>query len=275
MGSAVSRARRYQYLLGDTPRERARLAFQAKLWDPVSHQLFDRLGVRRGWKVLEVGPGQGSLHLELRALVKGPVDVVERSPVFAARLARLCRRDGFGPDRVWEMDFIDAPLPRATYDLIFVRWVFLFLPNPEAHLKKLARALKPGGVLAIQDYHRETLAMVPRPEEWTRFALADLAFFASQGGYASIGGYLPQMYRRAGLDVEDVVLTVKSGRPGSAVWTWLSSYFLGVLDRYAKFAPFTRRDAQRLRRHWLAASREKTSLLIGPAMLDVVGRKRR
>ena len=275
MGSAVSRAKRYQYLLGDTPRERARLAFQAKLWDPVSHQLFDRLGIQRGWKVLEVGPGQGSLHLELRARVKGPVDIVERSPVFAARLARLCRRDGFGPDRVWEMDLIDAPLPRATYDLIFVRWVFLFLPNPDAHVKKLAHALKPGGLLAIQDYHRETLAMVPRPEEWTRFALADLAFFASQGGYASIGGYLPQMYRRAGLDVEDVVLTVKSGRPGSAVWTWLSSYFLGVLDRYAKFAPFTRRDAQRLRTHWLAASREKTSLLIGPALLDVVGKKRR
>jgi SAM-dependent methyltransferase len=271
----VKRSRRYTYLLGDTPRERARLAFQAKLWDPVSHALFDRIGVRRGWKVLEVGPGQGSLHLELRKRVKGPVDVVERSPVFARRLARLCRRDGFGPDRMWQVDLIDTPLPRATYDLIFIRWVFLFLPNPEAHVKKLARALKPGGILAIQDYHRETLAMVPRPEEWTRFVLADLAFFASQGGHASIGGYLPEMYRRAGLTVEDVGLTAKSGRPGSAVWTWLSTYFLGVLDRYTNFAPFTKRDAARLRRQWLAASRQKTSLLIGPALLDIVGRKPR
>jgi SAM-dependent methyltransferase len=271
--SRSQRSRRYKYLLGDTPRERARLAFQAKLWDPVSHALFDRLGVRRGWKVLEVGPGQGSLHLELRRRIQAPVDVVERSPVFAARLARLCRRDGFGPDRVWQMDLIDAPLPRAEYDLIFVRWVFLFLPDPEAHVKKLVRALKPGGMLAIQDYYRETLSMVPRPEEWTRFILADLAFFASQGGYASIGGYLPQMYRRAGLTVEDINVTVKSGRPGSAVWTWLSTYFLGVLDRYAKFPPFTTPDAKRLRRHWLAAGRERTSLLIAPALLDVVGKK--
>ncbi len=95
--SRARRSRRYKYLLGDTPRERARLAFQAKLWDPVSHALFDRIGVGRGWKVLEVGPGQGSLHLELRRRVHAPVDVVERSPVFAARLARLCRRDGLGP----------------------------------------------------------------------------------------------------------------------------------------------------------------------------------
>lgn len=271
--SRSHRSRRFQYLLGDTPRERARLAFQAKLWDPVSHALFDRIGVGRGWKVLEVGPGQGSLHLELRRRVHAPVDVVERSPVFAARLARLCRRDGLGPDRVWQMDLIDAPLPRTEYDLIFVRWVFLFLPDPEAHVKKLVRALKPGGILAIQDYYRETLSLVPRPEEWTRFILADLAFFASQGGYASIGGYLPQMYRRAGLKVEDINVTVKSGRPGSAVWTWLSTYFLGVLDRYAKFPPFTTGDAKRLRGHWLAASREPTSLLIAPALLDVVGRK--
>ena len=180
--SRAHRSRRYKYLLGDTPRERARLAFQAKLWDPVSSALFDRIGVRRGWKVLEVGPGQGSLHLELRRRVRAPVDVVERSAVFAERLARLCRRDGFGPDRVWKMDLIDAPLPKAEVRSDLRALGVPVLPDPEAHVKKLARALKPGGTLAIQDYYRETLSMVPRPEEWTRFVLADLAFFASQGG---------------------------------------------------------------------------------------------
>src|SRR5688572_27318770 len=120
--------RSYKYLLGDTRREASRLRFQARLWDPVSLDLFDRIGVRRGWKVLEVGPGEGSLHLELRRRVGGPVDVVERSPVFTARLERACRRDGLGTGRVWQTDLIKAPLPRETYDLIFVRWVFLFLP---------------------------------------------------------------------------------------------------------------------------------------------------
>jgi ubiquinone/menaquinone biosynthesis C-methylase UbiE len=271
----MAAARRYKYLLGDTRREASRLRFQARLWDPVSRDLFDRIGVRRGWKVLEVGPGQGSLLLELRRRAGGPVDVVERSPVFAARLTRACRRDGLGAGRLWQGDLVEAALPREAYDLIFVRWVFLFLPNPDTHIRQLARALKPGGLLAIQDYHRETLAMVPRPAEWTRFVQADLAFFASQGGDASIGGRLPLMYRRAGLEIDDIRVTIKSGRPGSAVWHWLSTYFLGVLDRYAKSPPFTARDARRLRRHWVAASREKTSLLIGPALLDVVGRKPR
>jgi SAM-dependent methyltransferase len=272
-GETVSRSRRYRYLLGDNRREAARLRGQAKLWDPVSHGLFDRIGVKPGWTVLEIGPGQGSLHLELRRRVRGPVDAVERSPVFATALAQACRRDGWGTGKTWLSNLIDAPLPPASYDLIFARWVFLFVPDPDAHIRKLARALKPGGTLAIQDYHRETMAMAPRPPEWNRFISADLAFFASQGGDASIGGRLPAMYRKAGLKVRDITVTIKSGHPGSAVWRWLSTYFLGILDRYTRFPPFTRGDAVRLRRQWVDAGRDRTSVLIGPALLDVVGQK--
>jgi SAM-dependent methyltransferase len=263
---------RRRYLLGDTAREAARLRAQARLWDPVSLALFDRIGVRRGWRVLEIGPGQGSLHLALRRRVAGPVDAVERSAAFASRLEALTRRDRLGPGRIWQTTLLDAPLPRLHYDLIFARWVFLFLPDPIAHLRKLRRALKPGGLVALQDYHRETLALVPRPAEWYDFLAADRAFFASTGGDVSIGGRLPDLYRQAGLRTIDTRVTIKTGRPGSAVWRWLTTYFMGVMDEMASFPPFSPKSAMRLRRHWRAASRRSTSLLISPAVLDVVGR---
>src|SRR5438270_4919619 len=139
-------ARSYRYLLGDSGGEAARLRAQARLWDPVSHALFDRLGVKKGWRVLEVGPGQGSLHLELRRRVRGPIDAVERSPVFAQHLSRVTARDGLGSGRIWICDLDDADLPRGRYDLIFARWVFLFLPDPARHVRLLADALAPGGV---------------------------------------------------------------------------------------------------------------------------------
>jgi len=198
--------RRYQYLLGDASWERARLRAQAALWDPVSHALFDRLRIRPGWRVLEIGPGSGSLHLELRRRVRRSVDAVEQSGVFASRLAARIRRDGFGAGRVWRSELSATALPPNHYDLIFARWVFLFLPEPEARVRQLVAALKPGGRLVLQDYHRETFGLVPRPPEWRRFMEADMAFFASQGGDASIGSRLPAIFRRAGLALADDVL---------------------------------------------------------------------
>src|SRR5580765_5144824 len=110
---------RYRYLLGDSRRETLRLQRQARLWDPTAHALFDRLNVKRGWSVLEIGPGQGSLHMELRRRVRAPVDIVERSISFSDSLRRRCRSDGFGAGAVWKCDLIDAALPRNAYDLIF------------------------------------------------------------------------------------------------------------------------------------------------------------
>ncbi len=267
--------RSYRYLLGDTRTEAARLRAQARLWDPVTFALFDRVGIEPGSKVLEIGPGQGSLHLELRRRVRGPVDAIEPSAAFRARLHTLARRDGLGEGRVWDTVLADSRLPRNHYDLIFARWVFLFLPDPGAHVRKLATALAPGGVLAIQDYCRETFLMVPTPPEWRAFVAADEAFFETQGGDASIAGRLPTLFRAAGLDVVGLTPTIKTGHPGSPTWTWLTTYFLGVMDQLGRLPPFSPVQAKRLRRQWIAASREKTPVMIAPALIDVVGRKPR
>jgi hypothetical protein len=49
---------------------------------------------------------------------------------------------------------------------------------------------------------------------------------------------------------------------------------MGVMSQLAKYPPFTQAQADRLRRNWLRAATHPTSLLIGPTVVDVVGRKR-
>lgn len=277
----AQRKRQFEYVLGDTARESARLRAQARLWDPVSHAFFDRIGVRRGWRVLEVGPGQGSLHMDLRRRVGGTVDAVERSASFADRLERLVRRDGLGPSRIFFSDLMDADLPAGHYDLIFARWVFLFLPDPAAHVKRLAHALKPGGILAIQDYHRDTFMVVPKPTDWDDFITADRALFASQGGNVSIGVHLPAMMTAAGLRVTGIEQTTKDGHPGSPTWNWVTNYMVSVAERLVaadrkvrrSTASFSRARAARLKREWLAAGENPASLLIAPCVLDITARK--
>jgi SAM-dependent methyltransferase len=267
------RPRPYRYLLGDSATESARLRAQARLWDPTAHALFDRLRIRPGWRVLEIGPGNGSLHRELRRRVGGPLDVVEPSRVFAGRIAALARRDRLGAGRVWTSTLAEALLPSSTYDLIFARGVFRVMPDPGARIRQLAAALRPGGLVAIEDYERNTLRMLPTPPAWDRFLAADHAFFASQGGHASIAGLLPGYCEQAGLSVVEMTPTVKAGHPGSPVWRWLSAYFLGVMDQLGGRAGFSEADAARLGRFWRAAAASPASLLIGPTVVDVVGRK--
>ena len=55
----------------------------------------------------------------------------------------------------------------------------------------------------------------------------------------------------------------------------MTTYFMGVMDRYAGAGSFTRAKAASLKRQWRAAERDATSFMISPAVLDVVGRKPR
>jgi len=70
------------------------------------------------------------------------------------------------------------------------------------------------------------------------------------------------------------VPTTRMGHPGSPTWKWMTEYFLGVMGRYGELPPFTPAAARSLRARWLAAQRYATSFVIGPTVLDVVGRKR-
>ena len=161
-----------------------------------------------------------------------------------------------------------------TYDLIYARWVFCFLPDPELHIRELAEALKPGGLLAIQDYaHRESFALFPRPAEWVDFLVADRAMFGAYGGDISIGGQLPMLYRRAGLELVDVALTLMSGASGSPVWEWLFSYFGSVRERIGSTPPMDAAKAVGLWHAWCAAAADRHAFVVAPTVVDVVGRK--
>lgn len=264
----------FEYLLGDSNKESRRLQRQSKLWDPVAFKLFDRLEIRKNWQILEIGPGQGSIHLELRRrAMHGRVDAVERSEIFADHLKRTCVRQKLTNGTIYHSDLYDVQLKSNAYDLVFVRWVFLFLPDPQKALKKIHKLLKPGGLIAIQDYHRETLAMIPAVSEWPAFLAADRAFFASNGGNASIGSDLPNILTRSGFKMVELEAHTKMGHPGSLEWNWLTDYFLDVMPRYAKFRPFSDMKAKSLTRKWNLASRQKHPLLIGPTVLDIVAKK--
>lgn len=101
-------------------------------------------GVHRGSRVLEVGCGTGKLTVALaeRSL---QIDAVDPGPKLMA-IARARVRDA--PVRFHLTRFEDVELPARTFEAVFSATAFHWV-DPDLSWSKVARLLRPGGVLAL------------------------------------------------------------------------------------------------------------------------------
>lgn len=116
--------------------------------DPVSLARLHECGVRSGWKCLEIGGGAGSVARWLSDRVGKHGRVV----VWDTDTRWLTWLEGCGNVLVQQRDVVSEPLPEAEYDLIHARLVLILLPERRKVLGQLVRALKPGGVLLLEDF---------------------------------------------------------------------------------------------------------------------------
>jgi SAM-dependent methyltransferase len=127
-------------------KETERLVTNESIWDPGTFERFDRIGVARGWHCLEVGAGSGSAARWLAERV-GPGGRVLATDLETARLRAI---GGQGVE-VLRHDIREEDLPPDSFDLIHSRMVVQHLPNKDEVVARLVAALKPGGVLFLED----------------------------------------------------------------------------------------------------------------------------
>ena len=78
---------------------------------------------------------------------------------------------------------------------------------------RFARALRPGGVLAVQDYNHEGVSLFPASAGFLAVIEATRRLYASRGGDTWIAGRLPRLYADAGLELCDLRPNVPSNAP--------------------------------------------------------------
>jgi SAM-dependent methyltransferase len=125
---------------------RDRLELLEACFDPLTQRHFDALGVGAGWHCLEVGAGAGSAARMLSDRV-GPDGYVLAVDLELALLAGQA-----GPNlEVRRHDVVTDPLPEAAFDLIHTRAVLMHIPQRDEVITSLVRALRPGGVLLLEE----------------------------------------------------------------------------------------------------------------------------
>ncbi|MFI6348203.1 class I SAM-dependent methyltransferase [Streptomyces sp. NPDC050560] len=199
----------------DTEHGRDRQHWSAAANDPVTLPRLAALGVGPGWHCLEIGAGGGSVSRWLagRVLPGGSVLASDRDP------SALRPEPGL---RVAALDVTVDPLPEAVYDLIVARLVLQHLPTRETVLGRLVRALRPGGVLHVDEFDAsyEPPLLTPGPEAeelYLRFLAAKGAAMRAAGGDPHWGRKAPAALRAAGLvdlDVHIRVAVRHAGEPG-------------------------------------------------------------
>lgn len=140
------------YVLGHSDDELGRLKRQANFIDPPTRQFFREAGIEPGMRVLDVGSGAGHTAFVVAGLVGPMGDVVgtDRSPdaVKAAQTnaeVRALRNVSFYHGNPAEMTF------EHPFDAVIGRYVLLYNLDQPAMLRRLAKHLKPGGLIVFQE----------------------------------------------------------------------------------------------------------------------------
>jgi SAM-dependent methyltransferase len=147
----------YEYTLDNSAVQAGdRFTALAELFDPGTIYHLERCGVGRGWHCLEIGGGGGSIAhwLSERVGSAGRVVVTDINTRFLDQLRR--------PNlEVLMHNIVSDPLPEAAFDLVHARLVLMHLPERDAVLARILRALKPGGWLVDEEF--DVFSVRPEP----------------------------------------------------------------------------------------------------------------
>lgn len=203
------------YVFANTKATAARrLALLTEIFDPITQSCLSRIGIAPGWSCWEVGAGSGTIASWLLSCVgsSGRVLATDLEPRFLATL----RHPNLS---VLRHDVVrDAP-PAESFDLVHARLLLCHLPEREAVLDQLIRALKPGGWLVVEDFDSLSLPgdSGVNPSETPLKATAALREFMALKGvdlrFARLLSAKLRTRRLEGVGAEGTVFMVHEGSP--------------------------------------------------------------
>ena len=158
----------------------------------------DRLGLREGWRCVDVGAGGGDVSVALAEVVgrDGRIYAVDSDP----HARDLSARAAAEHTQVLALTQAgeDLTLPEPV-DLAFCRFLLLHVVDPVVVLKRMAAAVRVGGWVVAQ----EPITSAGR--------IAGAPFSMPDARHPDVGALLPALVREAGLEIVDAWAEAPAG----------------------------------------------------------------
>jgi phosphatidylethanolamine/phosphatidyl-N-methylethanolamine N-methyltransferase len=129
---------------------------------PVLHpgrvDAIERMGIRPGDRVLEVGVGTG-INAALYPSDCSVTGVDLSSPMLEKARERVARK-GVRNVRLLQMDAANLKFGDDTFDIVYAPYVISVVPDPVAVTREMCRVCRPGGRIVILNHFRSRNALV-------------------------------------------------------------------------------------------------------------------
>ena len=170
----------------------------------------DRLGLREGWRCVDVGAGGGDVTVALAEIVgrDGRVYAVDSDPRSRDETARAAAAHAqvVAVTQAGE----DLLLPEPV-DLAFCRFLLMHVHDPVVVLRRMGAAVRPGGWVVAQEPVTSAGRVDGRP-----LSMPDAR-------HPDVGAVLPALVRRAGLDTVDAWAEAPAGAGPGPVHDYLAA----------------------------------------------------
>jgi SAM-dependent methyltransferase len=262
------------YLLGSSDAELEHLTRQAEDWSPDAEWLLDAVGVRAGWRVIDVACGALGI-LQLLANRVGPTGAVfgvDREPRMLETARNLALRRGLSITLA-QTDAEAMHLPRAWFDLAHARALLVNVPDPECIVREMAAIVRPGGIVALQEPDSAAWTCDPPHPSWDRLLRMFQTTYGAHGQDTFVGRRLPSLLRQAGL--EDVVgrMHTRLTHAGEYYQTFLLTLVTLIRDRMLACRLVGERELQELIASLRTHLEQPTTVTSGPPIWQVWARK--
>src|SRR5215469_9596755 len=244
-----------------------RMTALSEIFDAGTIHHIEQCGITSGWHCLEVGGGGGSIAAWLSERVgrTGRVLVTDINTHFLDSLQR--------PNlEVRRHNIVTDPLPEGAFDLIHARLVFMHLPERDAVLARLIKALKPGGWLLDEEFDvlsMPTDAAINRRETLFHSFSALNRVLQERGVELRFGRFLSGRLRALGLAEVEAHGRFSAGGGGSVVAKLVRSNFCQLRDVMIEAGYLTAEELE----DDLRNLDDPDSLVLTPVMWSARGRR--
>lgn len=155
--------------------------------ESIKNKILDLDILRKNMTVVDLGSGDGFIARAIAKHVR-KVIAVDISSEMLKELRKKAVDSGIKNIETLETEAQVVPVQEASVDAVFANMFLHHIEEPEEAIREMSRALKPGGIAVVSDFHTHSNRelMQKMHDIWAGFDTEDIKKWFSKNGFTNI-----------------------------------------------------------------------------------------